>query len=92
MTQQEINDFKASIIYKQCEVGMIVTNIISITGRDYNEESIMKYNLIDMYCNILLDYFEKDTWETYNFFTKEEILQILKNFNALCHSDISLKF
>lgn len=92
MTQQEINDFKGSILYKQSEVGVIITNMLSITGRRWNEEYLLKYNLIDMYSNILLDYFEKDNWETYNFFTKDEILEVLKNFNTLCNSDYSLKF
>lgn len=89
-TPTEINDFKASILYKQCTIGDIIINILSINGRIEAEEYLTKYNLINMYSNIILEYLSESNYALYNFFTVDEFYEILRNFNTLCDSDYTI--
>ena len=89
-TQEEINDFKATVMAKQVEICNILTNILSIGGRFDNEVYLIKLQAINEYCNIILDYFSETDYEDYNFFTVEEFIDILYHFNDLCNSNYSI--
>jgi hypothetical protein len=89
-TPTEINNFKATIQSKQSEIGNTITNILSINGRAENEEILSKFKLINIYGNILIDYFSQDPYNTYNFFTTDEIWDIVQHFNELCNTDYSI--
>lgn len=90
LTNIEINDFKATIIYRQSQVGLILIKLLAINGRQENEEEISKYELIDIYCDIMLDYFVNTDYISNNFFTTDEFQDVLRNFNTLCSSDYNL--
>lgn len=90
LTQEEINNFKSTIIYKQSLIGNIIVNLLSINGRAENEDNLTKYKLINCYVNILLDYFTESDYENNNFFTISEIKDIIRRFNNITNSDYSI--
>lgn len=90
LTPTEINDFKATLMYRQSQLGLILTNLLSINGRQESEEYITKYNLIEMYSTIMIDYLSEDDYINNNFFTTDEFQDILRNFNTLCSSDYNI--
>ena len=89
-TTQEINDFKATVMFKQVEICKTLTRILSINGRSENEQFLTKFRSINSYSNILIDYFSKDDYANNNLFSIEEIYQIIEHFNDLCNSDYSI--
>jgi hypothetical protein len=89
-TVQEINDFKATVELTQCLIGNTIVNILSINGRSENEEILTKFKLINMYGNIIIDYFSKTTYNVDNFFTTDEIWDIIQHFNELCNTDYNI--
>jgi len=89
-TLTEINDFKATVMFKQVEIANIITNVLAIGGRVDNEVYLIKLQAINEYCNIIIDYFSEDDYENNNFFTTDEILEIIDHFNDLCNSDYSI--
>jgi hypothetical protein len=89
-TPTEINDFKATVMFKQVEICNIVTRILSINGRSENNIYIIKLQAINEYCNIIVDYFSEDDYENNNFFTVAEFRDILTHFNDLCNSNYNI--
>jgi hypothetical protein len=89
-TLQEINDFKATIMFRQVEISNILTNILAIGGRVDNNVYLIKLQGINEYCNILIDYFSETDYENKNFFTVDEIKQIIEHFNDLTNSDYNI--
>jgi len=89
-TTQEINDFKASLLVQQTEIGNSLVTLLSINGRSENEQFLTKFRSINSYSNILIDYFSKDDYANNNLFSIEEIYQIIEHFNDLCNSDYSI--
>jgi hypothetical protein len=89
-TVQEINDFKATIMFRQVEISNILTNILAIGGRVDNNVYLIKLQGINEYCNILIDYFSETDYENKNFFTVDEIKQIIEHFNDLTNSDYNI--
>jgi hypothetical protein len=89
-TPTEINDFKATIQAKQVDIATIVTRILSINGRSNNEIYLIKLQAINEYCNILIDYFSENDYENKNFFTVDEIKDIIEHFNDLCNSNYTI--
>jgi hypothetical protein len=90
VTTQEINDFKATVMFKQVEICKILTRILSINGRSGNEVYLIKLQGINEYCNIIIDYFSESDYENNNFFTISKIKEIIDHFNDLCNSDYSI--
>jgi hypothetical protein len=89
-TVQEINDFKATVMFKQVEICKTLTRILSINGRSENEVYLIKLQGINEYCNIIIDYFSESDYENNNFFTISQIKEIIDHFNDLCNSDYSI--
>lgn len=89
-TLQDINDFKATIMFRQVEISNILTNILAIGGRVDNNVYLIKLQGINEYCNILIDYFSETDYENKNFFTVDEIKQIIEHFNDLTNSDYNI--
>jgi hypothetical protein len=89
-TPTEINDFKATIQAQQSIIGNTITNILSINGRAENEEILTKFKLINIYGNIIIDYFSKTVYGTDNFFTTDEMWEIIEHFNELCNTDYNI--
>lgn len=89
-TPTEINDFKATIMFKQVEIAKVLTRILSINGRAENEIYLIKLQAINEYCNILIDYFSESDYENDNFFTVDEIKDIIEHFNDLCNSNYTI--
>ena len=89
-TPTEINDFKATIMFKQVEIATILTNALSVGGRFDNNIYLIKLQAINEYCNILIDYFSESDYENKNFFTVDEILDIIEHFNDLCNSNYTI--
>ena len=89
-TTQEINDFKASLLVQQTEIGNSLVTLLSINGRSENEQFLTKFRSINSYSNILIDYFSQDDYANNNLFSIEEIYQIIEHFNDLCNSDYSI--
>jgi hypothetical protein len=89
-TPTEINDFKATIMAKEVELCTILTNILSIGGRFENNIYLIKLQAINEYCNILIDYFSEDDYENDNFFTIDEIKDIIEHFNDLCNTNYTI--
>jgi len=89
-TPTEINDFKATIEFTQAKIANTICNILSIEGRAENEELLNKLKLIDYYVDNLIDYFSQDPYNTYNFFTVDEIQEVIRHFNELCNTDYNI--
>lgn len=89
-TPTEINNFKATIEAKQSEIGKTISNILSINGRAENEQILTKFKLINIYSNIIIDYFSKSDYSVDNFFTIDEIWNIIQHFNELCNTDYNI--
>jgi hypothetical protein len=89
-TVTEINDFKATVMFKQVEICNILTNILGIGGRVDNNIYLIKLQAINEYCNIIIDYFSESDYENKNFFTITEIKEIIDHFNDLCNSDYTI--
>lgn len=89
-TTEEINNFKATIELTQVEIGKTITNILSISGRSENENYLTKFKLINIYGSIIIDYFSQTPYNTNNFFTTEEIWDIIQHFNELCNTDYNI--
>jgi len=86
----EINNFKATVQSVQSQIGNTIVNILSINGRSENEDILTKFKLINIYCNILIDYFSQDDYEDNNFFTTDEIWDIIQHFNNLCNTNYNI--
>jgi hypothetical protein len=89
-TTQEINDFKATVMSVNTQVGNAFTNALSISGRSENEVYFKKFRSINIYTNILLDYFNETSYGQYNFFTTDEIYEIIEHFNDLSNTDYTI--
>jgi hypothetical protein len=89
-TTQEINDFKATIMSKQSEIGNSLVTLLSINGRSENTQFLTKFRSINSYSNILLDYFSELDYTNNNFFTVDEIYDVIGHFNDLCNSNYTL--
>jgi hypothetical protein len=89
-TVQEINDFKATIMFKQVEISNILTNILAIGGRVDNNIYLIKLQGINEYCNILIDYFSESDYENNNFFIIDQIKDIIDHFNDLTNSNYTI--
>lgn len=89
-TPTEINDFKATIMAKQTDIAMVVTNLLSVGGRFDNNIYLVKLQAINEYCNILIDYLSESDYENKNFFTTTEILDIIEHFNDLCNTNYTI--
>jgi hypothetical protein len=89
-TTQEINDFKATIMAKQSEIGNSLVTLLSINGRSENGQFLTKFRGINSYTNILIDYFSEPDYTNNNFFTVDEIYEIIEHFNDLCNSDYTI--
>ncbi len=89
-TPTEINDFKATIESVQSQIGNSLVTLLSINGRSENEEYLTKFRSINSYVNILIDYFSETNYSVYNFFTIDEIYEIIEHFNDLCNSDYTI--
>jgi len=90
-TTQEINDFKATLMWQQTNIGNTIVNILAITGRDGNEELLTKFKLINIYSNIIIDFFSQTPYNQYNFFTIEEIYEVIQRFNHLCNTNYNIE-
>ena len=86
----EINDFKATIESVQSQIGNTIVKILSINGRSENEDILTKFKLINIYVNIMIDYFSQDDYENNNFFTEDEMYEIIQHFNELCNTDYTI--
>lgn len=89
-TPTEINNFKATIQAQQSVIGNTITNILAISGRSENEEILTKFKLINIYVDIIIEYFSQDPYDVDNMFTKEEIWDIIQGFNYLCNTDYNI--
>lgn len=89
-TQQEVNDFIATIMWQVSTLGNILTNLISIQGLSKNMFSLFKFRLINMYSNILIDYFSQYPYNVNNFFTTDQAYTIIDHFNTLCNTNYSI--
>jgi len=90
-TTEEINDFKATILSVVSVIGNDLTTALSISGRDENNIYFIKFRSISMYVDILIDYFSRDIdYATYNFFTIDEIYEIIDHFNDLTNTDYTI--
>ncbi len=86
----EINDFKATIMSKQVEIGNSLVTLLSINGRSENDQFLTKFRSINSYSNILIDYFSESNYTDNNFFTVDEIYDVIGHFNDLCNSDYTI--
>lgn len=90
-TTEEINNFKSTILSVVSVTGNDLTTALSISGRDENNIYFIKFRSISMYVDILIDYFSRDTgYATYNFFTIDEIYEIIDHFNDLANTDYTI--
>jgi hypothetical protein len=90
-TIEEINNFQATIMSVTSNIGNKLTTALSISGREENEVYFNKFRAINTYVNILLDYFSRGVdYETYNFFTVDEIYEIIERFNDLSNTDYTI--
>ena len=89
-TIQEINDFKATIMSSQSEIGNSLVTVLSINGRSENSKFLTKFRSINMYSNILIDYFSQIDYANNNFFTIPQIYEIIEHFNDLCNTNYTI--
>lgn len=90
-TQSEINDFVATVNWEVSTKGNILTNLISINGRDKNRLYELKFKLLNIYANIITDYFSQYPYYPNNFFlTLDEMYQVIDHFNTLCNTNYSI--
>ena len=89
-TSTEINDFKATVESVQSQIGNSLVTMLSINGRSENEEYLTKFRSINSYVNILIDYFSESDYTNNNFFTIDEIYEIIEHFNDLCNTDYTI--
>lgn len=90
LTNQEINDFKATVMWQQTNIGNTIVNILAITGRNGNEDLLVKFKLINIFSNIIIDYFSQTPYNQNNFFTTDEMYDIIKRFNHLCNTNYNV--
>lgn len=89
-TTQDINDFKATIMSSQSQIGNSLVTLLSINGESENSKFLTKFRSINTYSNILIDYFSQDDYANNNFFTIQEIYEIIEHFNDLCNTDYTI--
>ena len=89
-TTQEINDFKATVMFVQSNIGNTIVNILGLQGRNGNEDLLTKFKLINIYSNIIIDYFSEPNYNLYNFFTTDEMYEIIERFNHLCNTNYTI--
>jgi hypothetical protein len=89
-TQLEVNDFTATVMWQVCTLGNIVTNLISINGLPKNMFYAFKFRLINMYANVIIDYFSQYPYNINNFYTTDQIYLIIDQFNNLCNTNYSI--
>ena len=90
-TDQDINDFKATIMWQQSNIGNTIVNLLGIEGREGNEDLLFKYNLINIYGNIIIDYFSQSPYNANNFFTVDEIQEVILRLNHLMRTNYSIE-
>jgi hypothetical protein len=89
-TQQEINDFLFTVYSVQVRLGNDFSKLLEIEGERDNEFSKTKIILISYYSRILTDYFNQNNYSENNFFTIDEIKEIIQNFNDICNTDYTI--
>lgn len=89
-TLQEINDFKSTVMWENTRIGGILNNMLSINGRSENAQSELKLKLINVYSNIIVDYFNQTPYNTNNFFTTDEMYDVIEHFNDLCNTNYTI--
>ncbi len=90
-TQDQVNSFIATVMWQVSTIGNILTNLISIEGRQKNALYEFKFVLINIYANIIIDYFSQYPYYPNNFFTTlDQIYQVIDHFNNLCDTNYSI--
>jgi hypothetical protein len=89
-TTQQINDFKATLMWEETRIGSILNNLLAINGRSENKNSELKFKLINIYTNIMIDYFNEPNYSTYNFFDIDQMYKIIEHFNDLCKTNYTI--
>lgn len=90
-TDQQINDFKATIMWQQSNIGNTIVNLLGVEGREGNEDYLLKFNLINIYSNIIIDYFSQSPYNIGNFFTIDEIQEVILRLNHLMRTNYSIE-
>ena len=89
-TQVQVNNFIATIMWQVSTLGNVLTNLISINGRPKNEFYAFKFKLINIYANVLIDYFRQYPYNVNNFFTTTQAYTLIDQFNTLCDTNYSI--
>ena len=90
-TDQQVNDFKATIMWQQSNIGNIIVNLLGVEGREGNEDYLFKFKLINIYSNIIIDYFSQSPYNVGNFFTIDEIQEVILRLNHLMRTNYSIE-
>jgi len=89
-SQSDVNNFTSTVMWQVSTLGNILTNLISINGRPKNEFYAMKFKLINMYADVLIDYFSQYPYNVNNFYTTTQVATIIDQFNTLCSTNYSI--
>lgn len=88
-TPQEISTYLSNILYAQ---SVYMDEVCKRELLGYKD--IFQYRLraaiLNYYVKIMIDYFSQYPYDTYNFFTTEEVQDIIDRINRLCDSNYNL--
>lgn len=92
-TAQEILDYLTDIKYAQ-SVYMDKINKMERLGHTDLFKWKLRMTILGCYVQVLVDYFSQDAgageYETNNFFTTDEAIEIMDRINSLCDSNYEL--
>jgi hypothetical protein len=89
-TTNQINSFTATIMYEVVNIGNIISNLLSINGRTDNAYNELRFKLINIYADIITDFFIQSPYNVNNFMTTDQLQTVIDHFNNLCNTNYSI--
>lgn len=88
-TQGEINTYLSNILYAQSVYMDEVIKRERVGYKDIFNYRLKSY-ILNCYINIMVDYFSQTVYDTNNFFTTDEVDDIIDRINVLCDTNYDI--
>jgi len=92
ITQEDINEYLYGVRVAFVDYGFKLARYEQLgkTGVDVADIRI-GFRLLQYFIRIVIDYFDEGSqWETINFFTKDEIRDVMQHINNICGTNYML--
>lgn len=94
LTQEEINEYLYGVRSAFVDYGFKLARYEQLGKKDIIQDTRFKFRLLQYFIRIVIDYFDAGTpeYETINFFTTDEIRDVIQHINNICGTNYMLDF